>query len=113
MTEFITAQEKIKVVEDMIELLRAYRNEPGTEQNRTWHVLKAVASDLRAQLASAPNAAVRSLEFHVESARKQKARIGFIEMGNHQAVSESLISFWPTVRRALVQANGTEKQQGD
>lgn len=105
----VTAEEKIAVVEELIEALRGAgaRADQASPDNRRYHVLKAIAADLRGQLATAPEPALRSLSFQVDSAKRMKARIGYVDSGHHQAVSECLMSFWPVVRHALEQ---TEKQ---
>ena len=105
MKEEITVEEKIAAIERMIEEGRHARSSPDESTHRAWLVLKSIAADLRAQRPQAPSAALQSLEFQVDSARRWKARIGFVDIGHHQAVSECLLANWTVVRKALERAD--------
>jgi hypothetical protein len=110
--EPLTAAQKLAEIERMIEDLRWVRRTPGTPEGLSYRVLKAVALDLRAR--SQPSTQVfEALDFQVRSALKAKARLGYIEMGNHQAVSEALLAHWSTVSAALERFEETKKQQGN
>lgn len=107
MTE-ITIEDKIAHVEQIIESVRWARSEPEEPDHRTYNVMKAIASDLRAQLSRAPTQAVEALEFQIHAARRVKSDIGHIPLTHHQAVSECVISWWPVIRRALMRTDGNK-----
>ena len=64
-------------------------------------VLAAVAADLRAATAERVSGTLRSLQFQVDSARRSKARLGYMDVGHQQAMAEALLAHWPAVRAAL------------
>lgn len=105
MKEEITVEEKIAVIETLIESVRWARPHETAPEHRTWRVLRAIAADIRAERPEAPSAALDQLSFQVDVARRTKARIGYVEMGQHQAVSECLMAFWTVVRKALERAD--------
>lgn len=96
-----TTEEKLAVVEQLIETLRPFRSQPGTVENEARDLLKVLARDLRAAAAGAGPTAMASLEHRVESAKRQKARIGYYEIGTLQGIGEEVIGRWPVLRRAL------------
>lgn len=105
LTEEITIDDKIKTVEAIIEEVRWARSDPDDPGNRIYHVMKAVAADLRAQRSGAPSAALKAITLRVDALMRQKA-FGSVPPGNHQSLSECVISFWPEIRYAMT---ATEK----
>lgn len=94
----LTDVEKFAEIDRLItQLVTADRMAPNT---LTLRVLKSIALDLQAQPGKAPRV-LEALDFQVRSALRCKARLGYIEQSNHQAVSESLLGHWPVVRKAL------------
>jgi hypothetical protein len=100
-----TVEDQIGAVERLIEDLRWARNDPTVPEHRTYTILKSLATDLRARLDGASNRTLDALAFQVESATKAKARIGYVEVGHHQAVSECVMANWPVIKRALEDCN--------
>lgn len=96
-----TTEEKLAGVEHLIEIMRWARSNPGTPEHHSRELLKAIARDLRAQLHGAPLRTMNSLEYRVETARRQKARIGYCEISVLQSIGEDVLADWPVLRRAL------------
>lgn len=111
MAELIHPEEKIKVVERFIDGMRHARD-PNDADHRTYLIMKQVAQDMRAQLQETSHGVLNALGRQVEAARRQKARIGFVEVGQLQAVAEGTMAHWPAIRRALM-VNGTAMKQGE
>lgn len=96
-----TVEQKLAAVEHWIEMLRPFRSQPGTSEHQTRELLKAIAVDLRTQLAGAGPTAMVSLEHRIDLARRQKARLGYYEIGTLQGIGEEVIGRWPVLQRAL------------
>jgi hypothetical protein len=96
-----TVEAKLAGVEAMIEALRWARSQPETPECATLELLKAIARDLRAQLDGASSATMISLEYRINAALRQKARLGYYEIGTLQGIGEEVIDKWPVLRRAL------------
>jgi non-ribosomal peptide synthetase component F len=88
-------------VEAMIEAMRWARSQPGTPEHATLELLKAIARNLRAQLDGASSRTMISLEYRINAALRQKARLGYYEIGALQGIGEEVIGKWPVLRRAL------------
>ena len=87
-------------VEALIEDLRWARGDPAVPEHRKWLALKQMARDIRAR-STPPTRAVDAVIFQVQSGMKARTRLGFIDPGHHQAISEAVIAHWPTIRLAL------------
>lgn len=107
MNDDIGAEEKILLVERLIQ--DKARSTPGTPEHRRHEVLKSIAADLRTQLQKTNHVALQALSFQVTSARRQKARIGYLEVGHQQALAEAVLAHWPAVRQALADASHAEE----
>lgn len=116
MERTFTPEEKLAVVERMIEAHRWARSAPGTKEQETWLALRAIASDVRATLPTAPGRTLQALSFQVDSARRSRARIGYLDVSHQQAVAEALLAHWLVVRRALElieRVDKIEEEQGE
>lgn len=113
----VTDQMKIDLLDRLVIERRHARGNPESPNHVDYFTLKALAADARARLPTTAAIAIASVGHQIEAARKQKARIGFVEIGNQQAVAEAVIAHWPVIRRALaaiqVPEIETEPPQGD
>lgn len=109
-----TSAEKLALIEDMIERFRWARSAPSAPEHGVWLKLKAIASDMRAVLGDA-NPVRLALEHQINAAARHKARIGFITIGQHQAIAEALMAHWSVVDIALRRDSRTnpELEQGE
>ena len=101
-----TVEEKLAAVEHLIEIMRWARSHPDSAEHQTREMLKAIAVDLRAQLAGAGPTAMLSLETRINLARREKARIGYYEIRTLQGIGEEVIGRWPVISRALAALEG-------
>jgi len=115
MSDDVMDAEKILVVERLVEALRlaGARANPGTPEHRDYLVLKAVAADLRAMLPETAHTALRSLQHQVNAAQRQKARLGFVEVGLQQGLAAAAVAHWPAVRMALARASRIEETEAE
>lgn len=97
----VTPAEKLAIVEALIEAHRWARSDPAVPEHRTWEALKAIAADLRADEPRVASKALETLDYRIDRARQQKARLGYYEIGHLQGIAEELIGRWPVVRKAL------------
>lgn len=94
-----TTQEKLSVVEGLIEAFR--RSGGDSDDNRyRLRVMAAIASDLRGRLEQAPNIALTELERRIAAVVRSKTPLGYGN-GPLVGVGEELIGRWPIVKQAL------------
>ena len=96
-----TDADKMKAVDLIIRDLRWAANDSALPENWTLGALKALYADLHAATPTASNRVLDALDFQINSAMKSKARLGYIDAGHHQAVSECALAHWPAIRHAL------------
>lgn len=97
----MTVEEKIDVVETLIEEYRWARNVETAPEHRIYGALKEIATDLRAATPAARSKVVDALRFQVDSAKRGKARIGYMEIGHMQALAEAVLAHWAVIKLAL------------
>lgn len=104
----MTLDEKIAVVDRLIDEFRWSRPMPETEEYRTYATLKEIAEDLRGRLAGTPGIVEHELETRIASARASKTGMGYPQTVM-VALAENLIGRWPTVKQALARCETTEE----
>ena len=93
-----TDEEKLEVLEDILDETRTSGTWSCDEDEAD--VLKSICAEIRAG-SKPPSQTLEALSFQVNAATRTKARIGYVEVGQFQAVAEGLIAHWPVVRLAL------------
>lgn len=97
-----STDEKLKVVEGLIERLRWARDVDPTAfpERRDYEVLKSIASELRARREGVPGVAEVALERRMAAVRASRTDLGY---GNGQLVglAQELVGRWETVVQAL------------
>jgi len=96
-----TIEEKLSVVEFLIEQLRDSRHELGAPNRGRYLILKSVAADLRARIPGEPLAACFELDEAIRAADASKTVPLGYEIGKLRRIAEILIGRWPVVRQAL------------
>ena len=96
--KLFTTEEKLREVENLIEAIR--QTSRSDADDRRLAVMKALATDLRGRLDTAPNIALTELERRVAAAVRSKSSLGY-KNGAMVGLGEELIGRWPTVRQAL------------
>ena len=105
--QIFTTADQLQVTETLIEGLRwARAAEPEPPERRIWLVLKSIAASLRGRAPDANQKTLRALSYHVRVALRGKARIGYLELGHMQALSENVIAHWPVIEAALKAKTG-------
>ena len=95
--KLFSVYEKLAVVEALI---RDLNDGLESSDTRRIGVLKAIASDLRGRIETAPSAVLVDLEGRITAALRSKTVIGY-SAHTLRGVGEGLIVRWPTVRQAL------------
>lgn len=95
----IPVAEQIEEVEALIADFRWARDERNAREHRTYHVLKIIASDLRARLPGSAGEARDALERRYREYERIRALLG-AEVGFMQ----EMVGRWPVVMRALEMA---------
>jgi hypothetical protein len=96
----IAAEDKLMVVEALIEELRPFRSQAGTLEHERLQGLKAIAKDIRASLGGAASRTLKELEFQVSTAERNRVD-GRVPEKNLRGVASALLGHWPVVRHAL------------
>lgn len=102
-----TTQEKLETVEELIEAFRQTARSPAEDLRIL--SLKAIAADLRARLAGAPNLALFELERRMVAVRRHGS--GSAKVNAQIGVAEELVCRWPVVTQAL-EKFGAEIEEG-
>lgn len=98
----VPTRDKIAAVDRLIHDLRWLRDLPNHPQYVEYQALKEIHADLVAETPKEITKVLGAIAFQVESARKSKARIGIIEIGNMQTLAEGMMGrWWPVVKKAL------------
>lgn len=101
MSESFTLDEKIALVEGLIEASRADVRVFGDSMaSRRFALLKSIATDLRGRRGIAASRALYELERRIADAKRKKGPGGY-KPGDVQGLAEELIGRWPTVKQAL------------
>lgn len=95
-----TIEEKLEIVERMIEVGRLHRSAPGTEAYQQVEILKAIASDLRARLEHVPSATLVDLERRIVAVARTKGPTGYQPHALHE-LGTGVTVRWPVIRAAL------------
>lgn len=100
MTAKFSTAAKLETLGAVIRLLHAERPAFSAEIE----VLREIEVGLRAEAPRQIGRVLEAMTFQIEIAKRSKARLGFIEIGNIQTLAEGLCGrWWPTVERALQQ----------
>jgi hypothetical protein len=103
-----TLNAKLSCLQSFIDEFGWARKETGSPEQLTLEILKEIHADLRARKPGAAIKALQALEFQVDQARKAKARLGYVDVGHHQALGNDVLAHWPVIRRGLELAAETE-----
>lgn len=93
----LTIQEKLAVIEHLIEDFRWARSDPAVPEHSTYHTLKAIAADHRARLYGTPSAVEVLLERRVRAA----GLTGAPRHGALIGLAQDVLAHWPSVKQGL------------
>lgn len=99
-----TLNEKIAVLDRLIEEFRWARPQPQTEEFQTYETLKEIARDLRARIDGMPSLVEHELEKRITSVKSSKTSMGY-PTTRMVGLAQELIGRWPTVKQALAKFN--------
>lgn len=106
----VTTEEKIALVEELLEDLRWARGTKAPEA-ATYDKLLAIATDLRATTPKEIGRVLAAMLDQIQRARRFRARNGYYQTGHMQTITEALCGrWWPTVERSL-QQQGTKDEE--
>ncbi len=98
MSSVFSTQEKLDLIEQMIEELR--KAAFAEDDYQRLRIIRAVAADLRGRLDGTPSVALAELDRRIGFAQRSKTRHGY-ENGALVGIAEELIGRWATVKQAL------------
>jgi len=99
----MTLEEQLQEIEVLIEDFRWARAEAGAPEEQTYRALKEIAKDICGRLPGAANGALTALQRRIDAAVRGRMLVGY-DAGALRGIGEELIGRWPTVRRALEEA---------
>jgi len=98
--------DKISVIDGLIRTMRpAAASDPAAK--RAIEILHAIDADYRAHI-KPTTTAFQALDFQVNSARKQKAQLDFIDEGHCRAIAMCVLTHWGVIELALRKHHITE-----
>jgi hypothetical protein len=96
--------DQIAAVEKALDDIRYARSDSTCPEHAAYNLLKEYAAELRAQTPGEISRVLAGMTDQVDRARRAKAQLGFYEIGNAQAICESVCGrWWAVIRRALEQ----------
>lgn len=98
--ELFSIEEKIEIIEQVIDVARRAARPVGSPAQRRYQVLKAIAADLRGRQQLPRSNALGALWREVEKVKQSKTDLGY-DAGRLQQLAHLLVSKWPTVSQAL------------
>jgi hypothetical protein len=105
-----TAEDQLAEVERLIEAARLDgRPAPGSAEERTFHILKSIAAEIKGRIPPAAGRALDALQEEVDNVADTKTRAGY-DMAALATLGETLMGRWPTARQALELMRDAELQ---
>lgn len=95
-----SAREKLELIEKLIVTNRRAARAGPDPAKRELEILKAIASDIRAEINRRDGDALKQLERVMRGIARSKTDFGY-STNAMNAAAQMLIAKWPTVRRAL------------
>lgn len=104
-------QEKLETLERVLDQSRYHEATRELFSREDRLILKAICADIKARDPAIGNRVLDAISFQVNSAALAKARLGYLDVGHHQALAEALLAHWPAVRVALEKSNQRGKSE--
>lgn len=106
----LTLQERLDVVEQMVEELRWARSQPDAPEHQMRAALVMTAEDLRARIGSAPSVAESEIGRRIQVAVRSKGTLGY-DRGALVGVAQELIGRWAVVQQALARFGALAEEE--